>query len=147
MIKRIIESKSRHLSKKYPVITITGPRQSGKTTLVQSIFRDHSYYTLENPETRSVIQNDPQGFFQTHQSKKLIIDEIQYIHELLSYIQVITDEKKIQGQFILTGSQSLIALVYFSKTDLPHRNLKHVPYSPGIPGPQLQIFYLHHSNG
>ena len=79
-----------HLSKKYPVITITGPRQSGKTTLVQSIFRDHSYHTLENPQTRSLIQNDPQGFFLTHKNKKIILDEIQYVPELLSHIQVIS---------------------------------------------------------
>ena len=130
MINRIIESKVLHLSKKYPVITITGPRQSGKTTLVQSVFRDHSYYTLENPETRAVIQNDPQGFFQTHLSKKLIIDEIQYIPELLSYIQVITDENKIQGQFILTGSQSLILSEKISQT-LAGRTaiLKLLPFS------------------
>jgi predicted AAA+ superfamily ATPase len=130
MIKRIIESKALHLSKKYPVITITGPRQSGKTTLVQSVFHDHSYYTLENPETRSVIQNDPQGFFQTHLSKKLIIDEIQHIPELLSYIQVITDENKIQGQFILTGSQSLILSEKISQT-LAGRTaiLKLLPFS------------------
>ena len=50
MIKRILENKAHFLSKKYPVITITGPRQSGKTTLVQSVFRDHLYFTLENPE-------------------------------------------------------------------------------------------------
>ena len=130
MIKRTIENKALHLSNKYPVITITGPRQSGKTTLVQSVFRDHSYYTLENPETRAVIQNDPQGFFQTHLSKKLIIDEIQYIPELLSYIQVISDEKKIQGQFILTGSQSLILSEKISQT-LAGRTaiLKLLPFS------------------
>ena len=62
-VKRIIESKALDLSKKYPVVTITGPRHSGKTTLVQSIFKDHKYHTLENPETRNIIQNDPYGFF------------------------------------------------------------------------------------
>lgn len=130
MIKRIIESKALHLSKKYPVITITGPRQSGKTTLVQSIFKDHSYHTLENPETRSLIQNDPRGFFLSHKNKKLILDEIQYVPELLSHIQVITDKENIKGQFILTGSQSLILSEKISQT-LAGRTaiLKLLPFS------------------
>ncbi len=97
-----------YLSKKFPVITITGPRQSGKTTLVQAIFKDYSYYTLENPETRNIIQSDPKGFFLTHKNKRLILDEIQHVPELLSHIQVITDREKINGQFILTGSQSIV---------------------------------------
>jgi predicted AAA+ superfamily ATPase len=130
MIKRIIEKKVLYLSKKYPVITITGPRQSGKTTLVQSVFPEYTYYTLENPETRTVIQNDPQGFFKTHKSKKLILDEIQHVPELLSYIQVITDKEKIQGQFILTGSQSIILSEKISQT-LAGRTaiLKLLPFS------------------
>jgi len=116
VIKRILENKALHLSTKYPVLTITGPRQSGKTTLVQSAFKGHSYSTLENPEIRSIIQNDPQGFFQTHKNKKLIVDEIQHIPELLSYIQVISDKEKTPGQFILTGSQSLILSEKISQT-------------------------------
>lgn len=130
MIKRILEKKALHLSTKYPVLTITGPRQSGKTTLVQSVFKSHSYFTLENPEIRNILQNDPQGFFQTHKNKKLILDEIQHSPELLSYIQVISDKERIPGQFILTGSQSLSLSENISQT-LAGRTaiLKLLPFS------------------
>ena len=62
VIKRMIEERALFFSKKYPVLTITGPRQSGKTTLVQSVFPEHLYFTLENPQTRTLVLNDPNGF-------------------------------------------------------------------------------------
>jgi len=130
MIKRTIEEKAVFLSKKYPVLTITGPRQSGKTTLVQSVFPEHLYFTLENPQTRTLLLNDPHGFFVSYKNKKLIIDEIQYIPELLSYLQVITDREKVPGQFIITGSQSLVLSEQISQT-LAGRTaiLKLLPFS------------------
>ena len=102
MIKRDIEKYLKTLSKQYPVLTLTGPRQSGKTTLCQMGFPRHLYCSLEDLDTREYAQQDPRGFLE--QSKKMIIDEVQRVPELLSYIQGIVDKKKQHGQFILTGS-------------------------------------------
>jgi uncharacterized protein len=114
---------------KYPVISVTGPRQSGKTTLVRSLFPKHKYISLENPETRSIALDDPKSIFEP-KNQLMILDEIQHVPELLSYIQVIADEEKIPGQFILTGSQSLILSEKISQT-LAGRTaiLKLLPFS------------------
>src|SRR5210317_1609390 len=129
MIKRIIEQRALDFSKKYPVVTITGPRQSGKTTLVQNLFNKHEYFSLENPETRNQVQEDPSILFQPA-GKKIIIDEVQRIPDLLSFIQVHSDKQKINGQFILTGSQSLLLSEKVSQT-LAGRTaiLKLLPFS------------------
>ena len=87
----------------YPVVTITGPRQSGKTTLAKTTFPGYNYCNLENPEIRQLAENDPNAFF-TSFSQPLIIDEIQRVPQLLSFIQVIVDEKNKKGLFLLTGS-------------------------------------------
>ncbi len=104
MIKREISSYIKILSNQYPVITITGPRQSGKTTLAKAIFNKKKYINLEDLEERVFAQSDPKGFL-----KKIpdgaILDEIQYVPHLVSYIQTIVDTKQINGMFILTGSQ------------------------------------------
>ena len=115
MIKRHLEERALYFSKKYPVVTITGPRQSGKTTLVETLFKDHEYYSLENPITRSQIQEDPSILF-LPEGKKVIIDEVQRIPDLLSFIQVHSDKQKINGQFIITGSQSLLLSDKVSQT-------------------------------
>lgn len=115
MIKRHIEERALNFSKKYPVVTITGPRQSGKTTLVETLFKNHEYYSLENPITRAQIQEDPSILF-LPEGKKIIIDEVQRIPNLLSFIQVHSDKQKINGQFILTGSQSLLLSEKVSQT-------------------------------
>ncbi len=109
MIKRQIENKLLQLSKKFRVVTITGPRQSGKTTLAKAVFSDYDYISLENLDTRLLAQEDPRGFLQNHPGK-CIIDEIQLVPELLSYIQTIVDKENIKGRFILTGSQNLLLL-------------------------------------
>ena len=129
MIKRILEQRALDLSKKYPVVTMTGPRQSGKTTLVQNLFDKHEYFSLENPETRNQIQEDSSILFQP-EGKKIIIDEVQRIPDLLSFIQVHSDKQKINGQFILTGSQSLLLSEKVSQT-LAGRTaiLKLLPFS------------------
>lgn len=89
----------------FPVITVTGPRQSGKTTLVRRIFSDHTYVNLEQPDIRLLAGQDPQAFFKRF-SPPIIIDEVQRVPELLSYIQVMVDQvPAARGQFILTGSQ------------------------------------------
>jgi len=102
MIERSVSSFVLKLAKQYPVITITGPRQSGKTTLCQELFPKHRYVSLENPNERDYANNNPKEFLL--QSKKMIIDEIQKVPTLVSYIQGIVDESKRDGQYILTGS-------------------------------------------
>lgn len=129
MIKRLLGDKATYFSKKYPVVTITGPRQSGKTTLAQQVFPDHYYYTLENPETRKMIAEDPAILF-FPEGRRIIIDEIQRVPELLSYIQIHADKQKIKGQFVITGSQSLLMSEKVSQT-LAGRTaiLKLLPFS------------------
>jgi uncharacterized protein len=129
MIERDIEAKTLYFSKKYPVVTITGPRQSGKTTLVEKLFSDYEYFTLENPLTRAQIKEDPSVLFYP-KGKKVIIDEVQRLPDLLSHIQVEADQQKINGQFIITSSQSLLLSEKVSQT-LAGRTaiLKLLPFS------------------
>ena len=103
MIPRAIEPQLRRLAAQFPVITITGPRQSGKTTLARNYFKEFDYVNLEEPETRAYAQEDPKGFLGDHPAP-LIIDEVQRVPELLSYIQVRSDEAGRMGQYVLTGS-------------------------------------------
>lgn len=107
MIKRIISKRLFDLSKKIPVISITGPRQSGKTTLAKSVFPDYRYVSLENPDNLDFALSDPKGFLNNY-GTRLIIDEAQYAPKLFSYIQTIIDEKEKNGLFVLTGSQNFL---------------------------------------
>lgn len=104
MYKRTISSKLKQLAESFSVVTITGPRQSGKTTCAKTLFSNHEYINLENPEEREFAQTDPKGFLNRFKGR-VILDEIQRVPQLLSYIQVIVDERDLPGQFILTGSQ------------------------------------------
>ena len=104
-IKRKLQSHLVRLAGQYPVVTITGPRQSGKTTLCRKTFPQMDYVSLENPDVRAVAEDDPRAFFQRWPGA--IIDEIQRVPGLLSYIQGIVDEADRPGQFILTGSAQL----------------------------------------
>jgi len=106
MIPRILERKITQLADKFPVISVTGPRQSGKTTLIKSIFSGYKYTSLEEPDIRLIAGSDPRRFLET--GPRMIIDEIQRVPELFSYIQSFTDESKINGQFIISGSQSFL---------------------------------------
>lgn len=115
MISRVSSRKVLEMAKKFPVITITGPRQSGKTTLCKSVFSQYAYVSLENPDTREFAQSDPKGFLSTY-TGNLIIDEAQHVPELFSYIQGIVDEKKQPGQFILSGSQNFLLLEKISQS-------------------------------
>lgn len=90
----------------YPIVTLIGPRQAGKTTLVRSALPDYGYVTLEDPETRQFASDDPRAFLKRH-SGKVIFDEIQRTPQLLSYLQVLVDEAGQNGQFVLTGSHQL----------------------------------------
>lgn len=94
MIKRYITNYINRLKKSFPVVVVTGPRQSGKTTLIRSMFPKYEYYNLENPQTFNMVKNDPAGFININ-TTKIIIDEVQRIPELLSYIQVTADEQQL----------------------------------------------------
>ncbi|MBI9108276.1 MAG: ATP-binding protein [Spirochaetales bacterium] len=108
MIKRNIEAELFQAAKEYPVITILGPRQSGKTTLAKMCFPDYVYANLEDPELRALAVNDPKSFLKMYQAP-VVIDEIQNVPELLSWIQVIVDESpRTKAQFVLTGSHQLM---------------------------------------
>ena len=109
MVNRQISDKLIHLSNKFPVVTLTGPRQTGKTTLVKMLFPNYAYVNLENPERRRLALEDPQAFIKQYNGQT-IIDEIQYAPELLSYIQEKVDDSKMPGHFIITGSQNLLML-------------------------------------
>ncbi len=106
MIKRAIAEKILHYARRYPVITITGPRQSGKTTLCKALFPKLKYYSLENTDTRNFARNDPRSFLSGTLKGGAVIDEIQRVPELVSYIQEIADSEGKPGLFILTGSQN-----------------------------------------
>jgi len=106
MITRSIGSELLALTKEYPVVTILGPRQAGKTTLAQSGLPGYAYSNLESPEVRDFARSDPKGYLRQFPSNT-IIDEIQRVPELISYIQVIVDDEKRNGRFVLTGSHQL----------------------------------------
>ena len=103
---RTIEPILKELMSKYPVVTMTGPRQSGKTTLCRKVFPEMAYVNLEAPDERQFALDDPRGFLHAHRDGA-ILDEIQRTPELLSYLQPMVDDDPRLGRFILTGSQQL----------------------------------------
>lgn len=104
-IKRHILNSIQTLIQQYPVLAITGPRQSGKTTLLKHSFSDYKYVNLENPDLRSFATDDPNGFL-TEYHTQVILDEVQQVPQLFSYIQTKVDESGHMGQYILSGSQN-----------------------------------------
>ena len=103
MIERDIARELLASAREYPVVTVFGPRQSGKTTLAQMTFPEKLYYSLEDPDLRMAAETDPRGFLSNLPAGS-ILDEIQRFPQLLSYILGIVDRVKINGMFILTGS-------------------------------------------
>jgi hypothetical protein len=108
-LKRVIEEEVISMAKQYPVITITGPRQSGKTTLSKYLFNELPYFNFENPDTRIFATNDPRAFLNNIRNGA-ILDEIQNVPELISYLQQIVDERRNEVKFILTGSNQFMLL-------------------------------------
>lgn len=104
MIPRTLEQKLRELSSYYPAVVVTGPRQSGKTTLCQMVFPAKAYVSLEALDTREFALSDPRGFLAEY-GDGAILDEIQHVPELLNYLQSDIDARPDPGRFILTGSQ------------------------------------------
>lgn len=99
----------------YPVVTLTGPRQSGKTTLARSIFPEHSYFSLEDVESRQFASEDPRGFLREC-GDHAILDEVQRCPDLISYIQTEVDRNDSPGRFILTGSQNFLLMESISQS-------------------------------
>jgi len=115
MIKRILATKIKQSAKNMPIVAVLGPRQSGKTTLVRYLFPKYRYVNLESPDTREHAMSDPRGFLALY-NKYVIFDEIQRVPELFSYLQVKTDEDKIDGQYIITGSQHFLLMKSISQS-------------------------------
>lgn len=107
IIDRKIVSHLKQMLKKFPVVSLTGPRQSGKTTILKSAFSEYKYFNLERIDLREMVSADPLGFL-NEAGAKVIFDEVQNLPELFSYIQVASDEKRLKGQYILSGSQSFL---------------------------------------
>jgi len=126
----------RHLEKRllagirqFPVVTITGPRQSGKTTLARSALKGYEYVSLENPDERRMASDDPRGFLGRF-AGRVIIDEAQHVPDLFSYIQGIVDEAEEPGRFVLTGSQNFLLLKSISQSLAGRCDILHLlPFS------------------
>jgi len=110
MITRTLQKHIVKMAEIFPVVAVTGPRQSGKTTLVRATFPTYSYVNLENPDDRQAAIEDPRMFLRYHGQKGTIIDEMQKVPELFSYLQQISDETKKMGNYILTGSQNFLLM-------------------------------------
>ncbi len=104
MIERNLAATLRTRSSQYPVVAVTGPRQSGKTTLCRAVFSDYPYVSLEAEDIRQAAVTDPRGFLEEY-NQGAVIDEVQRAPELLSYVQGLVDEDPAPGRFILTGCQ------------------------------------------
>ncbi len=115
MIYRKLTTTLQRLAKTFPVIAITGPRQSGKTTLAKAVFADKPYITLEDPAERAFALEDPKGFLHRFRDGA-IFDEAQRWPDLFSYLQGMVDEEPIPGKFILTGSQQFGLLAGVSQS-------------------------------
>jgi len=115
MIRRALEPVLKKLARQYPVVTLTGPRQSGKTTLVQAVFPRHQYASLEEPDVREYALEDPRGFLGQF-TGGVVLDEVQRVPALFSYIQTVVDREDRAGQFILSGSQNFLLLRSISQS-------------------------------
>lgn len=107
-VRRTLEPVVRRAAREFPVVVVTGPRQSGKTTLLRRVFgRSHRYASLELPDVRAAAEADPRAFL-SHFSPPVILDEAQYAPRLLPYIKEAVDERRDRmGQYVLSGSQTL----------------------------------------
>jgi predicted AAA+ superfamily ATPase len=114
MIQRAIQGKIEQLAGKFPVISLTGPRQSGKTTLLRKMFPQYRYESLEDPETQIYAESDARRFL--GKNEKMIIDEIQRVPSLFSYIQSNVDQANISGHYIISGSQSFLLNQHISQS-------------------------------
>ena len=91
MINRTLKDKLLSLAQQYPILTLTGPRQSGKSTLLKNTFPNYRYVSLEDPDMREFAQTDPRGFLRSY-SNRVILDEVQRVPALFSYLQTHVDQ-------------------------------------------------------
>jgi predicted AAA+ superfamily ATPase len=115
MITRTLQSYLERDASYYPVLTVTGPRQSGKTTLVRETFPEYEYVSLEEIDMRFYARDDPRGFLQRY-AGPVIIDEVQQVPDLSSYIQSSVDTDERPGRFVLTGSQNFLLMEKVSQS-------------------------------
>ncbi|MFH1764708.1 MAG: ATP-binding protein [Gemmatimonadota bacterium] len=115
MLKRTLQASLRKAARQHPVVTLTGPRQSGKTTLAKNAFPNSEYVSLEDPDQRSFAQEDPRGFLGRF-TGSVILDEVQRAPDLFSYIQTIVDSEDRPGRFILTGSKNFLLMSTISQS-------------------------------
>lgn len=108
-IPRTLGPQLKKLASWFPVVSFSGPRQSGKSTLAKYAFPDYEYVSLEDPQVRAAALEDPVSFIR-NRPDRLIIDEAQYAPDLFSMIQVVSDERGSTGQYVLTGSQSFLMM-------------------------------------
>lgn len=131
MISRVLAEKLKKDAQSYPVVTVTGPRQSGKTTLVRDTFGEHDYVSLEDPDQRAYALSDPRGFLAQF-SGSVILDEAHQAPDLFSYIQGAVDEKDggWGGRYILTGSHNFLLLGQVSQSLAGRTAVRHLlPFS------------------
>jgi predicted AAA+ superfamily ATPase len=113
----------------YPIVIVTGPRQSGKTTLAKAAFPNHEYLSFEDTETRSFAKDDPKGFLTRH-SGPVIFDEAQRVPDLFSALQTSVDKDASPGRFVLTGSQNFLLLKDVSQSLAGRSGILHLlPFS------------------
>ncbi len=115
MIRRHLEVPLLEAAGRYPVVTLTGPRQSGKTTLVRAAFPRHAYASLEDPDVRAFALEDPRGFLGQFKGG-VVLDEAQRAPDLFSYLQTLVDAEDVPGRFILSGSQNFLLLRSISQS-------------------------------
>ena len=153
MIERHASGLLRQLTGGFPVVALTGPRQSGKTTLVRQVFTDKPYFSLEDLETRQRVVSDPRQFF-AHLPDGAVLDEVQRCPEVFSHLQGVVDERARMGEFVITGSQqfglveritqslagrvALVQLLPLSLSELAHaglagKTLEQVMWAGGYP--------------
>jgi len=132
MIVRHLQTVLKHSSEWFPVVSLTGPRQSGKTTLAKMTFPQAHYISLEDPAQRNLALEDARGFLGQFGTDSVILDEAQRAPELFSYIQGIVDQVDRPGQYILTGSQNFLLLEKISQSLAGRCAIHHLlPFSHG----------------
>lgn len=125
IVKRKLTQHIKKMLKQFPIVSITGPRQAGKTTLLKNNFKKYKYFNLERIDYRELIKNDIIGFLKNN-GPYIIFDEAQHLPELFSYIQVVSDDRNIPGQYILSGSQSFLLNKHISQSLAGRVNVNHL---------------------
>ena len=144
MFKRKLQQKMLSLAEKFQVITLTGPRQSGKTTLVQATFPNLPYVSLEEPDIRQIALTDPRGFLANY-TEGAVLDEVQHTPELFSYIQSLVDGDR-NIQFVLTGSSNFLLMEKISQTLAGRTAILHLlPFSIAELKPNIPAFERYES--